>query len=314
MSIIYISHRLQEVFELADRVTVLRDGEYIATQPVSETTEDQLISMMVGRTIDNLFPKMASKIGETVLEVRNLNHGSTTRNVSFKVRAGEIVGMAGLVGSGRSETAQVIFGIHPAQSGEILVDNQPVKINQPMDAISHGIAYLPEDRGTQGLIRAMSIRENSTMAVLEQVSTASFIQPNKEQQLTADAIENLGIRAFSTEQVAGKLSGGNQQKVVIAKWLASHPRLLIMDEPTRGIDVGAKSEIHRRMSQLAAEQGLAILMISSELPEVLGMSDRVLVMREGRIVAEFERATATQERVATAMMSDSANPIGALTA
>ena len=308
VSIIYISHRLQEVFELADRVTVLRDGEYIATQPVSETTEDQLISMMVGRTIDNLFPKMASKIGETVLEVRNLNHGSTTRNVSFKVRAGEIVGMAGLVGSGRSETAQVIFGIHPAQSGEILVDNQP------MDAISHGIAYLPEDRGTQGLIRAMSIRENSTMAVLEQVSTASFIQPNKEQQLTADAIENLGIRAFSTEQVAGKLSGGNQQKVVIAKWLASHPRLLIMDEPTRGIDVGAKSEIHRRMSQLAAEQGLAILMISSELPEVLGMSDRVLVMREGRIVAEFERATATQERVATAMMSDSANPIGALTA
>lgn len=313
VSIIYISHRLQEVFELADRVTVLRDGEYIATQPVSETTEDQLISMMVGRTIDNLFPKMASKIGETVLEVRNLNHGSTTRNVSFKVRAGEIVGMAGLVGSGRSETAQVIFGIHPAQSGEILVDNQPVKINQPMDAISHGIAYLPEDRGTQGLIRAMSIRENSTMAVLEQVSTAGFIQPDKEQQLTADAIQNLGIRAFSTEQVAGKLSGGNQQKVVIAKWLASRPRLLIMDEPTRGIDVGAKSEIHRRMSQLAAEQGLAILMISSELPEVLGMSDRVLVMREGRIVAEFERAEASQERVATAMMSDSANPIGALT-
>lgn len=314
VGIIYISHRLQEVFELADRVTVLRDGEYIATQAVSETTEDQLISMMVGRTIDNLFPKMASTIGETVLEVRQLNYGKTTRDVSFKVRAGEIVGMAGLVGSGRSETAQVIFGIHPAQSGEILIDNRPVKINKPTDAISHGIAYLPEDRGHQGLVRPMFIRENSSMAVLNQVSALGFLQPRKEQHMAAEAIQSLGIRAFSIDQIVGKLSGGNQQKVVIAKWLASRPRLLIMDEPTRGIDVGAKSEIHRRMSQLAAEHGLAILMISSELPEVLGMSDRVLVMREGRIVAEFERAEATQERVATAMMSDSATPIGALTA
>lgn len=304
VGIVYISHRLQEVFELADRVTVLRDGEYIGTQPVSQTTERDLISMMVGRTIDNLYPKQDAQIGEVVLEVRNLNAPPTTRDVSFKVHAGEIVGLAGLVGSGRSETAQVIFGITPAQSGTILVNGQPVSIKHPKDAIQHGIAYVPEDRGSQGLVREMTLRENSSMAVLEKVSRASFIDTAQEQHMAAEAIEALGIRAYSIEQTANKLSGGNQQKVVVGKWLASNPRLLIMDEPTRGIDVGAKSEIHRRMSQLAAERGLGILMISSELPEVLGMSDRVLVMREGRIVAEFPREQANQEVIAAAMMSN----------
>ena len=304
VSIIYISHRLQEVFELADRVTVLRDGEYVGTQPVSETTESALINMMVGRTIDNLFPKQEGDIGDVVLEVRNLINEPLTKNVSFKVHAGEIVGLAGLVGSGRSETAQVIFGIYPAQSGEILVNGKPVTIKHPRDAINNGIAYVPEDRGTQGLIREMSLRENSSMAVLDNVSQNSFINTKKEQNLAADAIMQLAIRAYSTEQTANKLSGGNQQKVVVGKWLSSNPKLLIMDEPTRGIDVGAKSEIHRRMSQLAVEQGLGILMISSELPEILGMSDRVLVMREGRIVAEFNREEATQEAVGTAMMTD----------
>ncbi len=304
VGVIYISHRLQEVFELADRVTVLRDGEYIGTDDVVDITEPQLISMMVGRTIDNLFPKMDSEFGDVVLEVRNLVHAPTTRNVSFSVRAGEIVGMAGLVGSGRSETAQVIFGIHPAESGDILVNGRKVDIRRPSDAIEHGIAYVPEDRGTQGLIREMNLRHNTSMAVLEDVSNATFIDTNRERKLAADAIDELNIRAYSTEQTANKLSGGNQQKVVVGKWLASKPRILIMDEPTRGIDVGAKAEIHRRMSQLAAEQRLGILMISSELPEILGMSDRVLVMRSGELVAEYTREQATQEAIAGAMMSD----------
>ncbi len=303
VGIIYISHRLQEVFELADRVTVLRDGQYVNTKLVSETNEAELISMMVGRTIDNLFPKLPCNPGKTVLEVRGLNRGSITQNVSFTVRAGEIVGMAGLVGSGRSELAQVIFGITPAESGEILLNGEKVSIRGPGQAVKLGIAYVPEDRGTQGLIKQMSIRENASLAVLRSLSRASFIDFSGERKLAADSIKQMSIRAYSAEQIVNKLSGGNQQKVVVSKWLASKPKLLIMDEPTRGIDVGAKSEIHRLMSELAVEQGLAVLMISSELPEVLGMSDRVLVMKEGRIVAEFTREEATQERVVTAMMS-----------
>lgn len=302
VGIIYISHRLQEVFELADSATILRDGQFVGTKAVKDTSEPELISMMVGRTIDNLFPKMTSNPGKPVLEVRNLVRTPLTRNVSLTVRAGEIVGLAGLVGSGRSELAQVIFGMTPAQSGEILIEGQKVRINNPGQAVNMGIAYVPEDRGTQGLVKQMVIRENASMAVLRMLSRASFIKQREEKNLAKRAIEQLNIRAYGTEQVVNKLSGGNQQKVVISKWLASKPKLLIMDEPTRGIDVGAKSEIHRLMSQLAVEQGLAILMISSELPEVLGMSDRVLVMREGQIVAEFPRAEATQESVGTAMM------------
>lgn len=304
VGIIYISHRLQEVFQLADRVTVLRDGEYVGTQPVAQTTEAQLISMMVGRTIDNLFPKMAAPIKDVVLEVKNLVREPLTRNVSFRVRAGEIVGIAGLVGSGRSETAQVIFGVLPAESGDILIDGKKVSIQRPADAVRYGIAYVPEDRGLQGLVRAMTLRENNSMSILKHIASGGFIQRGKERQLANAAIQQLSIRAYSTEQIVNKLSGGNQQKIVISKWLASKPRVLMMDEPTRGVDVGAKSEIHRLMSQLAAEQGLAIVMISSELPEILGMSDRILVMREGRIVAEFSRAEANQEVIVAAMMGN----------
>lgn len=308
VGIVYISHRLNEVFELADRVTVLRDGEYVGTQDVSDTTEPQLISMMVGRTIDNLFPKMDAEIKDVVLEVKNLTHEPLTKNVSFDVRAGEIVGIAGLVGSGRSEMAQVIFGVTPAQSGDIYINGQKVMIKHPQDAVKHGIAYVPEDRGLQGLIKAMTIRENSSMAILDKISQHTFINREEEKEVAHNAIDQLSIRAYGIEQVVNKLSGGNQQKVVVSKWLASNPRVLIMDEPTRGIDVGAKSEIHRLMSQLAAEQGLAILMISSELPEIMGMSDRILVMRGGRIVAAFNREEATQEKIATAMMSDTTQP------
>jgi len=304
VGIIYISHRLNEVFELADRVTVLRDGQYVGTQDVKDTTEPQLISMMVGRTIDNLFPKMESKFGDVVLEVKNLVREPLTKGISFSVRAGEIVGLSGLVGSGRSEMAQVIFGVTPAQSGEILVNGKKLNIKKPSEAVNYGIAYVPEDRGLQGLIREMTIRDNSSMAILKKVSNMMFINRRQEKQVAQDAIKQLSIRATGPEQVVNKLSGGNQQKVVVSKWLASDPSVLIMDEPTRGVDVGAKSEIHRLMSQLAAERGLAILMISSELPEILGMSDRVLVMREGRIVAEFSREDANQEAVGAAMMSE----------
>jgi len=303
VAIIYISHRLIEVFQLADKVTVLRDGKFVDSKPVSETDEDDLIQMMVGRTITDLFPKLPSEVGKPVLEVRNLARHPQTDDVTFEVRSGEIVGMAGLVGSGRSETAQVIFGILKPDSGEILVEGQSVRIKSPSQAMKLGIAYVPEDRGTQGLVREMKIRENLSMAILGDFTRFGVVSKRNERRSGEELIEQLNIIATSGEQVVNKLSGGNQQKVVVGKWLASKPRMLIVDEPTRGVDVGAKAEIHRLISELA-QQGLGILMISSELPEVLGMSDRILVMRTGRIVAELSRAEATQENVGAAMMSD----------
>ena len=301
VGIIYISHRLEEVFELADRVTVLRDGGYVGTDAVSDIGKDDLISMMVGRTIETLFPKVTSDFGEIVLNVEALNRPPLTLDVSFSIRAGEIVGLAGLVGSGRSELAQAIFGVLPVDSGDIVLEGQKVNIQNPRHARELGIAYVPEDRGIQGLIRPMTLRENVSLAVLEQLTRGPFIDGQQERALVDDAIHRFGIRASSSEQVVNKLSGGNQQKAVIAKWLATEPRLLIMDEPTRGVDVGAKAEIHRLMGELV-ERGLAILMVSSELPEILGMSDRILVMREGRLVAEFSREEADQEEIAAAMM------------
>ena len=301
VGIVYISHRLEEVFELADRVTVLRDGSYVGTKSVTKTTRDDLISMMVGRTIDALFPKKKVKFGDVVLKVQGLDRPPLTKDVSFSIRGGEIVGLAGLVGSGRSELAQAIFGVAPADSGEIYLADEKVDIASPRDAKALGIAYVPEDRGIQGLIRPMTLRENVSLVVLERLASGMIINRNDERVLAETAIDQFGIRASSAEQVVDKLSGGNQQEAVLAKWLATKPRILIMDEPTRGVDVGAKAEIHRLMGELV-EQGLAILMISSELPEVLGMSDRIMVMREGRIVAEFGRDQADQEEIAAAMM------------
>jgi ABC-type sugar transport system ATPase subunit len=303
VAVIYISHRLVEVFQLADRVTVLRDGHFVGSVPVAETSEGELIRMMVGRTITELFPKLPSEIRGDILEVRNLSRRPQTQDVSFKVRGGEIVGLAGLVGSGRSETAQVVFGILPADSGDILIDGHQVSITSPGQAMKLGIAYVPEDRGSQGLVREMRIRENLSMAILGSLTRFGVVNKSAERNVGKAMIEQLNIIATSGEQVVNKLSGGNQQKVVVGKWLASKPKLLIVDEPTRGVDVGAKAEIHRLMSELA-QQGLGILMISSELPEVLGMSDRVLVMRQGRLVAEFDRAEANQDDVGAAMMSD----------
>jgi rhamnose transport system ATP-binding protein len=303
VAVIYISHRLDEIFAIADRVTVLRDGAHIATKRVADTTATELVQLMVGRKIESLFPKITVPIGEPVLEVKDLERRPLTKRISLTVRAGEIVGLAGLVGSGRSELAHTIFGVTPAEGGEIKIRGQAVDIRSPAQARALGIGYVPEDRGTQGLVRAMTVRENFSLAALGKVAFGGFIDRASERKLAGDGVKRFAVKASSLEQVAGKLSGGNQQKIVLGKWLANQPKLLILDEPTRGIDVGAKAEIHRLMGELAA-QGLAILMISSELPEVLGMSDRVLVMREGHIVAEFPREEATQEVVGAAMMGN----------
>ena len=304
VAIVYVSHRMGEIFELATRVTVLRDGRSVATKPIEEVSEASLVSMMVGRDIDQLFPKEDVPLGRTMLEVRNLTRGPLVRNISFDLRAGEILGVAGLVGSGRTELAQTIFGIAPAESGEISIDGAAVRVGTVEDAIRHGIAYVPEDRALQGLVRAQTIRDNVAMAILGRLTRRGVVSRRGETEEASEAIRRFAIRARGPGQVVSQLSGGNQQKVVLAKWLATNPRILILDEPTRGVDVGAKTEIHRLMTALARE-GLAILMISSELPEVLGMSDRVLVMRGGQLSATLSRAEATPDAVGAAMMAGS---------
>jgi rhamnose transport system ATP-binding protein len=300
VGIIYVSHKLPEVFELADRVTVLRDGALIGTNPIAEVTEQSLVAMMVGRDIAQLFPKPVPNIGEVVLRVKGLSFGDRVRNISFELRRGEILGIAGLVGSGRTELALTVFGITPATAGTIELDGRTISITSPRQARDLGIAYVPEDRGLQGLVRPMSIAQNVSMAALHRVTNGLFMRFAAEISLAAEAIARLGIRTRGPEQIVGQLSGGNQQKVVLGKWLATNPRILIMDEPTRGIDVGAKSEIHALMGKLAQE-GMAIVMISSELPEVLGMADRVLVMNGGTSVATIDRANASPETVGAAM-------------
>ncbi|HET9069623.1 MAG TPA: sugar ABC transporter ATP-binding protein [Amaricoccus sp.] len=306
VGIIYVSHKLPEIFELADRVTVLRDGALIGTKPIGEVTEASLVAMMVGREIDHLFPKPEPDIRETILKVEGLAVGDRFRDISFELRRGEILGMAGLVGSGRTEVALALFGITPATAGTIELEGRPVAITSPRQACDLGIAYVPEDRGLQGLVRPMTIAQNITMASLKDVARGIFIRFGDEALKAAASIRQLGTRARGPDQIVGQLSGGNQQKVVLGKWLETRPKILIMDEPTRGIDVGAKSEIHALMGRLAQE-GMAILMISSELPEVLGMSDRVLVMHAGRLVASIDRADANPESVGAAMAGAAAH-------
>jgi rhamnose transport system ATP-binding protein len=278
----------------------------VGTKLVGETNQPELIRMMVGRTLDALFPKQVAAIGTPKLQVRDIRHGRNVRGVSFEVRRDEIVGMAGLGGAGRSEMAMVLFGITPAESGSITIDQETVAIRSPQQAMQLGIAYAPEDRKHQGLILPMTVRENTTLAILRRLAHAGFVDRRAERTITNEYVDRLRIRTPGIAQLVRNLSGGNQQKIVIAKWLAREPKVLILDEPTRGIDVGAKAEIHRLMSALA-QQGLAIIMISSELPEILGMSDRVLVMRQGQIVAEFARAEATQEAIIEAAMGTKAD-------
>jgi rhamnose transport system ATP-binding protein len=298
-AIIFISHRLEELFDIADRVTVLRDGTYVDTRPMKDVTRDELIRMMVGRTITNLFPKQKVEAGEIVLKIEGLSRAGAFTDISFELRKGEILGMAGLVGAGRTNLARAIFGVEPATRGRIQLNGREVVITSPQQAIRMGLAYVPEDRQLHGLIPAMHITSNISLPILREFATFGWMKDRLEQQASYEAARQMEVRANNIWQLARELSGGNQQKVVLAKWLATRPRILILDEPTRGIDVGTKAAVHALMSKLASE-GMAILMISSELPEVLGMSDRILVMHEGHMTAEFTRAEATQEKIIAA--------------
>ena len=297
VGIIYISHRLEELPQIADRVTALRDGVRVGTKRMQEVSRGELIRMMVGRELSAVFPKTVVEPGATVLEVRNLScRTAGVRDASLSVRAGEILGLAGLVGAGRTELARVLFGLTPADSGLIRLGGQAVEIRSPTRAVALGIAYVPEDRRRHGVILDMTTAANTTLATFRAISRFGFLDFGRERAIAADFVRQLGIKTASLETRVGNLSGGNQQKVALARWLAARPALLILDEPTQGVDVGAKAEIHRLMSELAG-RGLAILMISSELPEILGMSDRIAVMHGGTIVGTVDRAGATQEAI-----------------
>jgi rhamnose transport system ATP-binding protein len=306
-AVIFISHRLEELFAVADRVTILRDGNYVGTRAMAGVTIGELIQMMVGREVNELFPKQAAPIGKTMLEVKGLTAVGKFENVSFALRAGEILGVAGLIGAGRTDVARALFGVQPVSAGVITIDGQDVAIRNPQQAMKLGLAFVPEDRQHQGLVLPMSIAANITLPILSRFSGAGgWMRERAARQVAAAAAHKLEVKSASMEQKARELSGGNQQKVVLAKWLETNPRILILDEPTRGIDVGTKAAVHQLMSDLA-NQGVAILMISSELPEILGMSDRVLVMREGHITGEYTRAEATQEKIMASATAVSPN-------
>jgi ABC-type sugar transport system ATPase subunit len=307
-AILFISHRLEELFEIADRVTVLRDGAYVGTREMSDVNQEELIRMMVGRQITELFPKKQVPQGPVVLRVKDLGRKGSFEGVTFDLHSGEILGMAGLVGAGRTEVSQTIFGVEPATSGTIEIDGKPVRITSPRQAMDYGLALVPEDRQHHGLVPPMDITDNVTLPRLFQFTRRGWLARKEAQRSAYDSAGRMEVKATSVWQKVRELSGGNQQKVVLAKWLSTNPRILILDEPTRGIDIGTKAAVHSLMSELAS-QGLAILMISSELPEVLGMSDRILVMREGRVTGLFDRSEATQEKIMQAAMQ-AVEPVG----
>jgi len=301
-SVIYISHKLNEVFEISDRIVVLRDGKYVGTLNEGEFSEDKLITMMVGRSFEDFYEKISLKPKEIVLEARNIKVGNFVRDASFFVRSGEVLGFAGLVGAGRSELLSAIFGIGSIDKGEVFVSGEKVTINHPVKAIELGLGLVPEDRALQGLILGMTVRENITLANLREVSHLGVIKRELEEAIAIEYIEKLSIRTPSSNQQARYLSGGNQQKSVLAKWLATSPKVLILDEPTRGVDVGAKKEIYNLMNKLVSS-GVAIIMISSELPEIIGMSDRIIVMHEGEVKGELLQKEATQEKIMTMILN-----------
>ncbi|MGI4758696.1 MAG: sugar ABC transporter ATP-binding protein [Janthinobacterium lividum] len=296
VAIVYISHRLEEILSIADRITVLRDGETVAVRSAADVSKAELIQLMVGRSIASIYPKRTVPIGEVALQVRDLAHAPTgLHDVSFEVRRGEILGFAGLVGSGRTELARVLFGLTPADAN-VVVSGKAVSITGPADALANGIAYLPEDRRQHGLILELPISQNISLASLSRVSRRGLMDHAKEVNLANEYRARLGIKAFSVSIAAGTLSGGNQQKVALARWLATKPDIIILDEPTQGVDVGSKSEIHELIMELA-EAGMAVILISSELPEVLGMSDRTAVFHAGTICGVLPREEATQESI-----------------
>jgi rhamnose transport system ATP-binding protein len=295
-AVLFISHRFDEVFALCQRVTVMRDGRWVATEPIEDLTVAKLVRQMVGRDVATLFPKQDTETREVLLEVRGLTRAGVFDDVSFTVRGGEIVALAGLVGAGRSEVVRAVFGVDRYDAGEVQVAGRQLPPGRPSAAIAAGLALVPEDRRQQGLVMELSVERNATLTRRWQLSRLGLLPRRRELAAAREWIRKLQVKAGRLTDPVSTLSGGNQQKLVLAKWLSTSPRVLIVDEPTRGIDVGTKAEVHRLMSQLAAD-GVAVLMVSSELPEVLGMADRVLVMHEGRLVADIPRASADEESV-----------------
>jgi rhamnose transport system ATP-binding protein len=294
-AILFISHKFEEIFRIADRYAVFRDGQSVGEGLVSEATPDGLIALMVGRTVEAIFPKVAAEIGDVVFAVDGLSNATEFADISFDLRRGEILGFYGLVGSGRSELMQALFGVSRPTRGEVMLDGRPLSHHRtPAGAVSAGIVYVPEERQRQGVVLALPVFENMSLPSLGRITRRGFLDLAREFELARSYATRLDLRASSLSQEVGTLSGGNQQKVVIGKWLATEPRVIILDEPTKGIDVGSKAAVHAFMSELTA-QGLAVIMVSSEIPEILGMSDRVIVMREGRIAARFDREGLTAE-------------------
>jgi ABC-type sugar transport system ATPase subunit len=300
--ILYVSHRMREIFEISDTVAVLKDGEFVTKVKTEQTDEQQLIRHMIGRDLGDVFNKLTREdsIGEEVLAVKGLTTDSIS-DVSFRLRRGEILGFAGLVGAGRTETMKAIFGVDRLHSGEIWIEGRKVKIESPADAISEGLGFCPEDRISEGIFRSRSIKENMSVVILKLLSRNGFVDFKREIDIAKDQVANLQIKTPSLETKIIELSGGNQQKVLLARWLVSNPKVLILDEPTRGIDVGAKSEIYKLITELA-NKGLGILLISSELPEIIGLSDNIIVMREGKITGFLTKQEATEEKILTLAM------------
>jgi ribose transport system ATP-binding protein/inositol transport system ATP-binding protein len=296
VGIIYISHRMSELFEIADRITILRDGSYIGTRNTAGTTNDELVNMMVGRPLTSFFTRTFNKLGDSVLEVKGLSRNGVVEDINFSVRKGEILGFAGLIGAGRTELIKCILGLDKIDSGEVLINNKKAKINNPDTAMSYGIALVPESRKEQGLFLIQSVRYNTSFKVLSQFIKGIHVNKRKENDIAVESIKSLSIKTSSPSQKVKNLSGGNQQKVSIAKWLNTKPSVLILDEPTRGVDVVAKAEIYSIMNNLAS-QGTAIIMISSELPEIINMSDRVIVMNNGKIKGCIDKDELSQEKI-----------------
>lgn len=298
VSIVYISHRMEEIFELCDRISVLRDGTYVGTKHIPETNMNEIVKMMIGREIGERYPARTSNIGETVLKVKGLTKEGVFQDVNFEVRAGEILGVSGLMGAGRTEIMQAIFGNLSYEKGSVEIEGKQAHIKSPIQAMKCGIGFITEDRKVEGLMLEESIEKNIALANLSRISNHRVMYKKKERDLVAKGIEELHIKCFGPEHECNNLSGGNQQKVVFAKWIYTNPRILILDEPTRGVDIGAKKEIYTIINELAAK-GVAIIMVSSELPEVLGMSDRIMVVREGEVRGIISKKEANQENIMT---------------
>ncbi|QGQ48124.1 sugar ABC transporter ATP-binding protein [Metabacillus sediminilitoris] len=296
VGIVYISHRMEEIFQICDRISVLRDGQFIGTKDIPTTNFDEIVKMMVGRQLGDRFPERNTTLGPERLKIENFSCKGKFENISFSVKQGEILGVAGLMGAGRTEIMEAIFGHRHKQNGTMMIDGQVVSIKSPFDAIKKGIGFVTEDRKSEGLVLDLSVRENFSLTNLTKISTNSLISTKQEESFVDDLIQKLHVKTASRDLAVKSLSGGNQQKIVIGKWLGIEPKILILDEPTRGVDVGAKKEIYQIMNQLT-EQGVAIIMVSSELPEILGMSDRILVIHEGKVSAILSRAEANQEKI-----------------